>query len=96
VCEITDRYFLKGNFAVEITKRVTVTRLVEEWELLGCILCPIEEVFLVSEDHAFAFGCAFAVYIDAVVVATIGIVALHPVMLHAYLHCAYLFEARGE
>ena len=87
---------MKGNFAVEITKRVTVTRLVEEWELLGCIFCPIEEVFLVNEDHALALWFAFAVHIDAVVVATIGIVALHPVMLNANLYCAYLLEARGE
>jgi hypothetical protein len=96
VCEITDRYFLKGNFAVEITKRVTVTRLFEEWELLGCILCPIEEVFLVLEDHALALWLAFAVHIDAIVVAPVGVVALHPVVFDADLHCAYLFEARGE
>ena len=96
VCEITDSYFLECNFAGEITKGGEPTPFLEQCHLFGCIFCPIEEGFLVLEDHALALRFAFAVHIDAVVVAPVGVVALHPVVLHANLHCAYLFEAGAE
>jgi hypothetical protein len=64
--------------------------------LTGGIFCPIKEVFFVLEDHALALRFAFAIHIDAVVVAPVGVIALNPVMVDAYLDCAYLFEAGGE
>lgn len=65
-------------------------------ELAWCVLGPVEEVFFVFEDHASLFECAFAVDVDAVVVAAVRVVALHPVVVNADGDCAYLFEAWGK